>query len=77
MQSQNKEKIEKIIKTLDLKVAENTKKTYNFQLIKEILNSWLPFDKIILSRIVEVMPNPIEAQAFRLPYLLKLNNREE
>lgn len=59
---------------MKLKVSEIAKKNYNHYLIKEILNSWLPLDKIVLSRIVEVLPNPKEAQAFRLPYLLKLNS---
>lgn len=42
------------------------------------MNAWLPLDKVVLSRIIEVLPNPKQAQAFRLPYLLNLSsNREE
>lgn len=48
-----------------------------FALIKEILNTWLPLDRLLLDRIVEQLPNPIEAQRFRLPYLLQLNLREQ
>jgi hypothetical protein len=39
-------------------------------MIKEILNQWLPLDKLVLDRIIGELPNPIEAQKFRLPYLL-------
>ena len=41
-----------------------------------MLNGWLPLDKILLSRIIEILPNPKEAQNFRLPYLLQLNSGE-
>ena len=73
VENQDNENIEKITKKLNLKVSENAKKKYGYHLTKEILNAWLPLEKIVLSRIVEILPNPIEAQRFRLPYLLQLN----
>lgn len=77
VQNQDKQKIDTIIEKLKIKVPENVKKTYNYHLTKEILNAWLPLDKILLSRIVEILPDPIEAQAFRLPYLLKLHSNKD
>jgi hypothetical protein len=40
------------------------------------MNAWLPFDVITLKRIIEVLPDPVSAQNFRLPYLLGLENQE-
>lgn len=77
VQNQDKQKIEMIIEKLKIKVSEAAKKTYNYHLTKEILNAWLPLDKILLSRIIEILPDPTEAQAFRLPYLLKLNSNKD
>jgi hypothetical protein len=37
-----------MITSLQLKISENTKKNYNFQLVKEILNAWLPLDRVIM-----------------------------
>ena len=41
------ERIEKIIKFFDLKISERVKQNFDYPLIKEILNSWLPLDKVI------------------------------
>ena len=35
------------------------------------MNSWLPLDKNILSTIIKKLPNPIEAQKFRLARICK------
>lgn len=64
------DKIDKIVSALNIKVSEAAKKAKGFALIKEIINSWLPLDKLLLDRIVNQLPSPIEAQRFRLPYLL-------
>ena len=58
-------------------MTENAKKKYGYHLTKEIINGWLPLDKIVLSRIIEVLPNPKDAQNFRLPYLLQLNTQNQ
>jgi hypothetical protein len=47
------------VSTLGLKISESAKKAKGFALAKEILNSWLPLDKIILDRIVSYLPSPI------------------
>lgn len=52
VQNQDKAKINNIIEKLKLKIPENLKTNYTYHLTKEILNSWLPLDKILLSRIV-------------------------
>lgn len=77
VQGQDKTKVENIITKLRLKVSEVAKKNYNHYLIKEILNAWLPLDRVVLSRIVEILPNPKQAQAFRLPYLLNLSSNRD
>jgi len=64
-----------VIATLGLKISEAARKAKGFAFIKEILNTWLPLDRIILDRIVNYLPSPIEAQKFRLPYLLQLNSK--
>jgi translation elongation factor EF-G len=71
------EKIDKIIATLGLKIAESAKKAKGYVLIKEILNNWLPLDRLMMDRIVSYLPSPIETQQFRLPYLLQLNSKNE
>ena len=67
----------KVITALGLKVIEAAKKAKGHALTKEILNSWLPLDRLLLDRIVEQLPNPIQAQRFRLPYLLQLGLRNQ
>lgn len=71
------EKIDKIVATLGLKISEGAKKVKGHALIREILSNWLPLDRLLLDRIVSELPDPIEAQNFRLPYLLQLNLRKE
>lgn len=47
------EKIDKIAATLGIKISEAARKSKkSYVLIKEILNQWLPLDKIVLDRIV-------------------------
>ena len=58
-------------------MTESAKKAKSYVLIKEILNQWLPLDKLVLDRIVNELPNPINAQKFRLPYLLGLNSKDQ
>ena len=66
-----------MITALNLKISEAARKAKGYILTKEILNNWLPLDKILLDRIVGELPNPIKAQRFRLPYLLQLNLRQQ
>lgn len=46
------ERIEKIIKFFDLKISERVKQNFDYPLIKEILNSWLPLDKVIFRTVI-------------------------
>ena len=62
---------------LGLKISPFAKKAKGHALIKEILSQWLPLDRLVLNRIVSELPNPIQAQSFRLPYLLELNTRNQ
>jgi ribosome assembly protein 1 len=64
-----------VITALNLKISESAKKARGYAYIKEILNSWLPLDRVLLDKIISQLPNPIQAQRFRLPYLLHLNKR--
>lgn len=66
-----------MITALNLKISEGARKAKGYAFTKEILNSWLPLDRLILDRIVDQLPNPIDAQRFRLPYLLQLNLKQQ
>ena len=66
-----------MITALGLKISESAKKAKGVTLAREILNTWLPLDRLLLDRIVSELPNPIEAQRFRLPYLLQINLKEQ
>lgn len=63
------DRIEKIIKFFDLKISEKVKQTFDYPLIKEILNNWLPLDKVIFRTVIESLPSPVKAQKARLSVL--------
>ena len=65
-----------MIAALQLKISNGARKTKGWALIKEVLSSWLPLDRLMLDRIISELPDPIKAQKFRLPYLLQLNSRD-
>ncbi len=52
------EKLNRIITALNLKISQSARNAKGFILIKEILGSWLPLDRILLDRIVSELPNP-------------------
>jgi ribosome assembly protein 1 len=77
VENDDQERLNKVIAALNLKVGESARKAKGHVLTKEILSSWLPLDRLLLDRIVEQLPNPIQAQQFRLPYLLQLGLRQQ
>lgn len=76
-ENDEQEKLNRMITALGLKISESAKKAKGVTLAREILNTWLPLDRLLLDRIVNELPNPIEAQRFRLPYLLQINLKEQ
>jgi len=48
-----------MVSSLNLKISEGAKKAKGYALIKELLNQWLPLDKLVLERIVNQLPNPV------------------
>ena len=77
VENDDQERLSKVVTALNLKISESARKAKGHALTKEILNAWLPLDRLLLDRIVEQLPNPIHAQQFRLPYLLQLGLREQ
>jgi ribosome assembly protein 1 len=77
VEQDDQERLGRVITALNLKISESARKAKGHALTKEILNTWLPLDRLLLDRIVEQLPNPIHAQQFRLPYLLQLGLREQ
>ncbi|BFZ57759.1 Cytoplasmic GTPase/eEF2-like protein (ribosomal bioproteinsis) [Savitreella phatthalungensis] len=65
------EKIEKIIKTLNLKILPRDVKSKDYQgLLRNIMHQWLPLSSAILISVVEYLPSPVAAQESRLPDIL-------
>ena len=69
--NRDQEKIEKIVKTLDLKILPRELKSKDTSgLLTGIFSQWLPLAACTFSAVVSNVPSPQEAQAFRVPKLL-------
>ena len=67
----DQEKVEKIIKALNLKVLPRDVKSKDYQnLLRTIMYQWLPLSSAILISVVEYLPSPLAAQQARLPAIL-------
>jgi ribosome assembly protein 1 len=66
------EKVEKIVKTLNLKILPRdmkAKDTHN--LLTAIFSQWLPLSTSVLLSVIEKLPSPITAQAERITTILE------
>ncbi|KDN46624.1 putative translation elongation factor 2-putative [Tilletiaria anomala UBC 951] len=69
--NRDQEKIEKIVKTLDLKILPRDLKSKDTSvLISSIFSQWLPLAPCTFAAVVSNIPSPQEAQATRVPKLL-------
>ncbi|GES89533.1 P-loop containing nucleoside triphosphate hydrolase protein [Rhizophagus clarus] len=70
----NREKIEKIVKALNLKILPRdmrSKDTRN--LLTTVFTQWLPLSSAVLLAVIDQLPSPIVAQPVRLPKMLYPN----
>lgn len=71
MLHRDQDKVEKIIKTLNLKVLpRDIKSKDHASLVRAMMNQWLPLSTAILLSVVDYLPSPLAAQQARLPSLL-------
>ncbi|CAG8449795.1 15490_t:CDS:10 [Acaulospora morrowiae] len=72
----NREKIEKIVKTLDLKVlARDMRSKDTRTLLTSIFNQWLPLSTAILHiLLIDQLPSPVTAQPIRIPRILHIRS---
>lgn len=67
----DQDKIEKIIKTLNLKILPRDVKSKDYaSLVRAIMNAWLPLSTAVLLSVVDYLPSPSSAQQARLPSIL-------
>ncbi|OUM64667.1 hypothetical protein PIROE2DRAFT_68145 [Piromyces sp. E2] len=71
----DKEKVDKIVKSLNLKILPRDLKSKDTRAVQStICSTWLPLAQTVLHSIVEQLPSPLEAQKVRLPKLLYPHN---
>lgn len=74
----NAEKVVKIVSTLNLKVSPRDLKTKDSrQLVSLLCNQWLPLSTCIIQAVIDIVPSPPAAQAFRLPRMLYPDSFEQ
>ncbi|KAJ3333923.1 Cytoplasmic GTPase/eEF2-like protein (ribosomal biogenesis) [Blyttiomyces sp. JEL0837] len=67
----DREKVEKIVKALNLKVLPRDLKSKDSKaLLNTLMTQWLPLAPSILLAVIEILPSPIEAQTIRIPKLI-------
>jgi ribosome assembly protein 1 len=68
----DQEKVEKIVKSLNLKILPRDLKTKDSRaLLQSILTQWIPLSKAVLVSVVEQLPPPPTAQQERMPHLIE------
>jgi len=81
VENNDKEKVDKIVKSLNLKILPRDLKSKDTRAIQStICSTWLPLAQTVLYSIVEQLPSPLEAQKIRLPKLLypqNINNNSD
>ncbi|TPX45670.1 hypothetical protein SeLEV6574_g03736 [Synchytrium endobioticum] len=71
LSSNDRDKVDKIVKTLSLKVSPRDMKSKDSKyLLQTIQSQWLPLSSSILLAVVELLPSPLQAQKLRLPKVL-------
>ncbi|KIO06015.1 hypothetical protein M404DRAFT_15153 [Pisolithus tinctorius Marx 270] len=74
----NPEKVTKIVSTLNLKVSPRDLKSKDSrQLVSLLCNQWLPLSTCVIQAVIDIVPSPPAAQAFRLPRMLYPDNYEQ
>lgn len=74
----NREKIEKIVKSLQLKVLPRDMRSKDTRtLLTSMFNQWLPLSTAVLLAVVDKLPSPIVAQPVRLPRILSIDVKEK
>ncbi|KAK9695379.1 Cytoplasmic GTPase/eEF2-like protein (ribosomal biogenesis) [Basidiobolus ranarum] len=67
----NQEKIEKIVKALNLKILPRDMRSKDTKiLLSAIFSQWLPLSTSILLAIIDQLPSPRDAQTYRVPKIL-------
>ncbi|CAD6890782.1 unnamed protein product [Tilletia controversa] len=70
--NRDQEKVEKIVKTLDLRIAQRDLRAKDpSTLLVSIFSQWLPLAACTFSAVVSNTPAPAVAQKFRLPKMLR------
>jgi ribosome assembly protein 1 len=69
--ARNPEKVEKIVKTLNLKILQRDIKSRNTRhLLNLIFSQWLPLATCTVQAVIDIIPPPSSAQQFRIPKIL-------
>nr|KAJ3423316.1 Cytoplasmic GTPase/eEF2-like protein (ribosomal biogenesis) [Polyrhizophydium stewartii] len=67
----DRDKVEKIVKALGIKVLPRDLKTKDLRsLTQTLMSQWLPLSRSVLMAVVQHVPSPVVAQAKRLPQIL-------
>ena len=67
----NQDKVEKIVKALDLKILPRDLKSKNTRhLLNLIFSQWLPLATCTVQAVIDIVPPPSSAQHFRIPKIL-------
>ncbi|RKP15045.1 P-loop containing nucleoside triphosphate hydrolase protein [Piptocephalis cylindrospora] len=65
-------KIEKIVKALGVKILPRDLRSKDTRaLVTTIFSQWLPLSSSVLLAVIDVLPSPVEAQALRMPFILR------
>ncbi|KAJ1330012.1 hypothetical protein BSLG_009800 [Batrachochytrium salamandrivorans] len=74
LMSHNREKVEKIVKTINVKILPRDLKSKDLKsLVQNIMTQWLPLSRAVLLAVVQHVPSPLVAQKLRLPQILYPN----
>lgn len=69
--ARNPDKVEKIVKTLNLKILPRDLKSKNTRhLLNLIFSQWLPLAICTVQSVIDIIPSPSSAQQFRIPKIL-------
>ncbi|KAI8616877.1 P-loop containing nucleoside triphosphate hydrolase protein [Chytriomyces sp. MP71] len=68
----DREKLEKIVKVLNLKIIPRELKQKDPKpVLAAVMTQWLPLASTLLAACVEIIPSPLQAQQVRIPRLLR------
>ncbi|TPX60007.1 hypothetical protein PhCBS80983_g02070 [Powellomyces hirtus] len=71
LETNDREKVEKIVKALNVKVLPRDMRSKDSRgLLQTIMGQWLPLSSAVLLTVVEKLPSPAAAQELRIPRIL-------